>query len=108
MVPGCNEMTVLVLVMKLITVVPAPRLMPPLVGMRVPKVSLQVPGSVVLTRNHAVVAEAVGLPEPLSCALLLVRFVAAAVVTTGTPGVVKESTAPNAVPVAFDVIAQKK
>ena len=41
---------------------------PPAAGVRVPKTSLQVPGLLVLKRNHAVVASPLGSTEPLSSA----------------------------------------
>jgi hypothetical protein len=87
--------------------VPDPRLVPPDVGVRVPKVSSHAPGFVVAYRNHPVADAALGFPEPCRVAPLLDRPVTAFVVTTGAPGTVNESTPPNAVPEAFCTIAQK-
>ena len=86
---------------------PDPSAEPPAAGARVPKVSLQVPGLVVAYRNQPVVAPPPGFAVPLSWALAPVRSVALLVFTAGTLGsVVKLSTAPNEVPMAFCAIAQ--
>src|SRR6185369_9702971 len=99
-------MVELVLKRKLMALVPAPRLVPPLLGMRVPKLSLHEPGSVVLTRNQPVVAAPLGLAAPFSWAEVLVSADAAAVVTAGRSCVVNDTTEPNAVPSELDAIAQ--
>ncbi len=47
-----------------------------------------------------------GLAEPLSVAVRLVTELAALVVTVGAVSVTKVTTPPNAVPAAFEAIAQ--
>ncbi len=69
-------------------------------------VSLQVPGLVVNSRNHAVAAEPFGLPEPFSWAVLVVTAVAGEVVTAGLSNVVNDTGAPYDVPSEFGAIAQ--
>ena len=85
---------------------PRPSAVPPLLGSRVPKLSLHDPGSVVLNRNHPVVDEPFGLAVPLRMARLKANDVAAPVVTVGLSRVVNCMTAPNEVPSAFVAIAQ--
>ena len=62
---------------------PKPRLVPPVEGALVPKVSLQVPGFVVLNLNQPVVACSLGLADPLSAAPVEVTLLAAEVTTEG-------------------------
>ena len=84
-----------------------PRAVPPVAGRRVPKVSLQVPGLVVLTRNQPVVVSPRAMPEALSTAELVVMLVAESVVTDGAvAGVVKNRTLPKVVPKALLATAQ--
>ena len=47
-----------------------------------------------------------GFADPFSVAVVEATAVAAEVVTAGTPDVVNDSTAPNAVPSEFEAIAQ--
>jgi hypothetical protein len=54
---------------------PAPRSLPPLDGVRVPKESLQVPGLVVPYLNQPKVVAPRGTPEPFSVAVVPFRFV---------------------------------
>jgi hypothetical protein len=87
--------------------VPEPRDEPPLAGARVPNVSLQAPGLVVLYRNHPVVASPLGLALPFSVAEVEVTAVTVVVATVGAPaGVVNGTTEPNEVPPALDAMAQ--
>ncbi len=60
-----------------------PSPVPLVAGTRVPKMSLQVPGLVVLMRNQPVVASPFGLPEPLSTADVVMTDVAAVVAAVG-------------------------
>ena len=85
---------------------PAPRVTPPVLGTRVPKLSSHEPGFVVLNRNQPVVASPLGSAEPLSVAWTLVTPEAAFVVTVGALKVTKLVIAPKAVPAEFDAIAQ--
>jgi hypothetical protein len=62
---------------------PDPRSVPLAAGTRMPKVSLHVTGLVVLYRNQPVVASPFGTPVPLSTADVVVRPLAAFVVTVG-------------------------
>jgi hypothetical protein len=84
---------------------PEPSAVPPVVGARVPKVSLQVPGLVALYRNQPVVAAPLGLPDAFSVAPAPEMALAASVVTDGAE-VTKDSTAPNDVPIEFCAMAQ--
>ena len=79
---------------------------PLLDGTRVPNVSLQVPGLVVLMRNQADAEEPFGLALPLSCAGVLSTDVAAVVVVVGWSNVWNVKTEPNDVPSEFCAIAQ--
>ena len=92
---------------KLTGEVPVPSADPPEDGARVPKLSFAVPGFVAEYRNHPVVAAPSGLPVPFSVAELAVTDVAALVVTTGGPAVVKLSMLPKAVPSELLTMAQK-
>ena len=84
---------------KLTELLPEPSESPPLIGARVPNVSLQLPGLAVANRNQPVVAAPRGLAEPRSRAPVPVRLMAVDVDTEGAAaGVVKDSTAPMAVP----------
>lgn len=74
--------------------IPAPSDVPPLLGVRVPKESSQVPGLLVLYRNQPVVVEASGVAEPWIVAELLVTFMVPVVTTKGAAGIVKDSTDP--------------
>ena len=67
---------------------------------------VQVPGLLVLKRNHAVVELPLGLAEPLSVAVVAVTGVAAKVATVGGIGAVNERMTPNEVPSALDAMAQ--
>lgn len=87
---------------------PEPSDDPPLAGARIPNVSLQVPGLVVLYRNQPVVDAPLGVPEPFNNADAAVTPVAAAVVAVGGSGVVNCTSVPNAVPTEFCAMAQKK
>ena len=74
-----------------------------------PNVSLQLPGFVVLYRNHPLVETPFGLLDPLNVAELDSTFVADSVEAVGGLGVVaKEKTAPNPAPSPLEEIAQKK
>src|SRR5512133_2544333 len=89
--------------------VPPPRLAPPVAGARVPKVSLQVPGLVVLYRNQPVAGSPLGMDEPLRVAVVPVIPEAASVVTDGAAGgVVNVSTAPKVVPMEFEAMEQNQ
>lgn len=88
---------------------PAPRLVLPESGTRVPKVSLHVPGVLVSMRNHAVVLEPFGLPAPFRMADVWVIEEAEFVDTVGGSAaalVVKDCTVPTPVPLPFDATAQ--
>ena len=86
---------------------PAPMFVPPVLGVRVPKVSLHVPGFTVEKRNQAVVASPRAVAEPLSVAPVSVMKLVDADVTNGaSAGVVKDATVPKLVPTAFEAIAQ--
>src|SRR3954469_16480660 len=87
---------------------PAPSTAPPAAGARVPKVSLQLPGSTVEYRNQPVAEDRFGFAEPFSVAVVLATGDAAAEVTDGAALVVNESSAPNDVPTGLWAIAQKK
>ena len=87
---------------------PEPNTVPPLAGRRVPKLSLQLPGSVAPKRNQPVVSSPRGFAVPLSWAPLSVSIDAGSVVTSGgAAGVVNDNTEPNDVPSALETIAQK-
>jgi hypothetical protein len=58
-------------------------------------------------RNHAVVVDTFGVPDPFNVADVLVTAVAADVVTEGAAAVVNESTDPTDVPMPLEAIAQK-
>src|SRR5690349_16163008 len=88
--------------------VPAPSVVPPLAGARVPNVSLHVPGFVLAYRNQPVAASPRGFALPLSVAPVLVTEDAAAVVTAGAASVVKVSSAPNVVPSELLAMAQNQ
>ena len=75
MVPGVSP--IVVIAYDMLGRVPAPSPVPLVAGTRVPNVSLQVPGLVVVMRNQPVVASPFGLPEPLSTADVVVTDVAA-------------------------------
>ena len=79
---------------------------PPLVGARVPKVSLQAPGFVVENRNQAVAFAPFGVTEPLSTTLVFDRLETVDVVTVGAFGVVTDSNEPNVVPTELVAPAQ--
>lgn len=66
--------------------VPLPKAFPPLVGILVPKVSLQLPGFIVEYLYQAVVVAPFGLAEPFKMAEVPVMELAALVVTVGTAG----------------------
>src|ERR1051325_9139466 len=63
--------------------VPVPSPVPLVAGTRVPNVSLQVPGLVVLMRNQPVVASPFGLPEPFRTADVVITLVAGDVAAVG-------------------------
>ena len=56
--------------------------------------------------DHPLVAARLGLPAPLSVAVLLVMLAAGRVVAVGVPGVMKVCTVPQAVPIELAAIAQ--
>ena len=74
----------------------ATRVVPPVAGTRVPKVSLQVPGLVVAMRNQAVVAAPLGFADPFK---VMAMPVAPSVLTVGgLAGVVNDISEPRPVP----------
>ena len=81
---------------------------PPLVGARMPKELLQLPGLVVEYLNQPVVAAPPGFAVAFKVADVPVRFVTLPVVTVGGDAlVVNDSTEPNAVEDEFRPIEQK-
>ncbi len=75
-----------------------------MLGTRVPKVSLQVPGLLVAMRNQPVAVAPLGLAEPYR---LVTMPEAESVDTEGGPGgVVNESTAPKPTPYELLTMAQ--
>jgi hypothetical protein len=95
--------------LKLTALLPLPSEVPPVAGLRVPKVALHAPGFVAPYRKKLVVAPPLGEAEPFSVAEVAPTALAAAVVTVGSAaGVVNLSTAPTLVPTEFATMAQKK
>src|SRR5262249_36097698 len=94
---------------KLTALVPAPSAEPPVpAGTRVPKVLLQLPGSLVAYRNQPVASPPFGLAEPLRVAELTVTPETDDVVTVGAMAlVVKVSAVPATAPTEFSATAQK-
>jgi hypothetical protein len=89
-----------------VALLPEPSVTLPTVGTRVPNMSSQVPGLLVLRRNQPVAASPFGLAVPLSWAVMLVMLLAAVVVTVGALGVTKLDREPTPVPAELLASAQ--
>src|SRR5437868_1987973 len=88
--------------------VPPPSGVPPLPGIRLPKVSSQAPGLIPLQRNQPKVVSPPGLAVPFKVAPVEVRPAGGKVVTTGAAVVVKKLfTNPVPVPGELWAMAQK-